>query len=79
MAKAARVVMMRVELFHDEDAGNWHFRVPALRINGGGTSSRQEAQRLSIQAIAFALEGDPRDFDSESETVAVEVRLAPAA
>jgi hypothetical protein len=71
--------MMRVELLHDEDAGNWHFRVPALRINGGATSSRQEAQRLSMRAIAFALEGDPRDFDSESETMTVEVRLAPAA
>jgi hypothetical protein len=32
-----------------------------------------------MQAIAFALEGDPREFDSESETTTVEVRLAPAA
>lgn len=71
--------MMRVELFHDEDAGNWHFRVPALRINGGATSSRQEAQRMSIQAIAFALEGDPGEFDSESEAMTVEVKFAPAA
>jgi hypothetical protein len=27
---------LRVELFFDEEAGNWHYRVPALHINGGG-------------------------------------------
>ena len=29
--------VLRVELFFDEEAGNWHYRVPALHINGGGT------------------------------------------
>ena len=28
---------LRVELFWDEEASNWHYRVPALHINGGGT------------------------------------------
>ena len=37
--------LLRVELFHDDEAGNWHYRVPALRINGGGTATREEAQR----------------------------------
>ena len=27
---------LRVELFFDEEAGNWHYRVPALHINGAG-------------------------------------------
>ena len=27
---------LRVEMFFDEEASNWHYRVPALRINGGG-------------------------------------------
>jgi hypothetical protein len=27
---------LRVEFFFDEEASNWHFRVPALHINGGG-------------------------------------------
>ena len=27
---------LRVELFWDEEASNWHYRVPALHINGGG-------------------------------------------
>jgi hypothetical protein len=26
---------LRVELFFDDEAGNWHYRVPALHINGG--------------------------------------------
>jgi hypothetical protein len=25
-----------IELFFDEEANNWHYRVPALHINGGG-------------------------------------------
>ena len=37
---------LRVELFHDDEAGNWHYRVPALHINGGGTATREEEQRL---------------------------------
>ncbi len=36
---------LRVELFSDEEAGNWHYRVPALHINGGGASSREDAER----------------------------------
>jgi hypothetical protein len=42
------ICTMPVELFRDEDAGNWHFRVPALHINGGGMPTRQEAERESI-------------------------------
>jgi hypothetical protein len=50
---------LRVEFFFDEEASNWHyFRVPALHINGGG-SDRADAERESLAAIAFALEGDP--------------------
>ena len=46
---------LRVELFWDEDASNWRYRVPALHINGGGTSTREEAERESLSAVAFAL------------------------
>ena len=49
----------RVELFFDEEAGNWHYRVPARHINGGGTPTRGDAERDALSAIAFALEGDP--------------------
>jgi hypothetical protein len=28
--------LLRIELFFDDEAGTWHYRVPALHINGGG-------------------------------------------
>ena len=71
--------VLRVELFFDEEAGNWHYRVPALRINGGGTSTREDAERDCLSAIAFALEGDPRDYDTDAEALTLDVNVAPAA
>jgi len=71
--------VLRVELFFDEEAGNWHYRVPALHINGGGTSTREDAEQECLSAIAFALEGDPRDYDSDAETLTFDVSVQPAA
>ena len=31
------------------------------------------------EKIAFALEGDPRDYDRDAETVTLDVSVAPAA
>lgn len=70
---------LRVELFFDEEAANWHYRVPALRINGGGSSTREGAKRECLSAIAFALEGDPGDYDTEAEAVTLDVSVASAA
>ena len=70
---------LRVELFHDDEAGNWHYRVPALHIIGGGTATREQAERDCLAAIAFALQGDPRDYDPDAETVTFDVTVAPAA
>lgn len=53
--------------------------MPALHINGGGTPTRADAERESLSAIAFALEGDPRDYDSGPETFTLDVSMAPAA
>jgi hypothetical protein len=71
--------LLRVELFHDDEAGNWHYRVPALRINGGGTGTREEAKRDCLEAIDFALQGDPRDYDTDAEAITLVVSVAPAA
>ena len=68
---------LRAGLFFDDEAGNWHYRVPALHINGGGTLTRQGAERECLPAIAFALEGDPRDYDGEAEAVTLDVTVAP--
>jgi hypothetical protein len=70
---------LRVELFWDEEAGSWYYRVPALHINGGGTATREDAERESLSAIAFVLEGDPSDFDPSAEAVTLDVSVAPAA
>jgi hypothetical protein len=70
---------LRVELFFDDDATNWHYRVPALHINGGGTPTRAEAERECLSAIAFALEGDPREYDRDAETVTFDVSVVPVA
>jgi hypothetical protein len=70
---------LRVELFHDDEAGNWHYRVPALHINGGGTATREDAERECLDAIGFALEGDPGDYDAEAEAVTFNVSVATAA
>lgn len=73
------VSALRVELFFDDEARNWHYRVPALHINGGGSPFRADAERDCLEAIAFALEGDPCEFDPDSEAVTLEVNVAPAA
>jgi hypothetical protein len=70
---------LRVELFFDEEASNWHYRVPALHINGGGTVTRESAEHECLSAIAFALEGDPQDYDRQAEAVTLDVTVAPAA
>jgi hypothetical protein len=70
---------LRVELFFDDEAGSWHYRVPALHINGGGTPTREDAERDCVSAIAFALEGDPCDYDTDAEILTFNVNVVPAA
>ena len=72
-------IALRVELFHDDEAGNWHYRVPALHINGGGTATREEAERDCLAAIDFALAGDPTDYDEATDAVTFKVQVTPAA
>ena len=72
-------VNLRAEFFWDADAQNWHYRVPALHINGGGTSTRDQAERECMDAISFVLEGDPRDYDADTAAVTLQVTVTPAA
>lgn len=51
-------ITLRAEFFVDDEANTWHYRVPALHINGGGTATREDAERDCLDAIEFALEGD---------------------
>ncbi len=70
---------LRAEFYFDAEANTWHYRVPALRINGGGTANREDAERQCMDTITFALEGDPSDCDSDTQALALEVSVAPAA
>jgi hypothetical protein len=70
---------LRAEFFFDDEANAWHYRVPALHINGGGTATREDAQRECLDAIAFALEGDPSEYDSDTQAIALDASVAPAA
>lgn len=72
-------ITLRAEFFFDDEANTWHYRVPALHINGGGTTTREDAQRECMEAIAFALEGDPSEYDRDTQAIALEVSVAPAA
>lgn len=52
---------LTVHLYYDPESHNWGFRVPALRIVGGGQDTSQEAGRAALDAIAFTLEADSQD------------------
>ena len=51
----------------------------ALHTNGGGTATREEAEQTCLTAINFALQGDPRDYDTDAETITLDVSVGPAA
>lgn len=70
---------LRVEFFWDDESHNWHYRVPALHINGGGTATREEVERDCLDAIAFALQGDPNEYDAGASAVTLDVSVVPAA
>jgi hypothetical protein len=48
------VSLLRAEVFHDDEAGNWHHRVATLHTDGSGAATREEAERDRLAAIAFA-------------------------
>lgn len=55
-------MQLRVEYLYDSESRNWCFRVPSLGIIGGA-ETREEAERGAIDAIAYALEGEPESAD----------------
>lgn len=66
---------LEIELFRDDEAGQWGYAVPALSIIGTGCRGREDAEKSALDAISFALEshGDPRT--EETQVVEYEVRL----
>jgi len=45
----------------------------------GGPAMDRAAERACIEAIEYALEGDPAEYDSAAEAVALDVQVTPAA
>lgn len=72
---------LRVESYFNDEACNWHYRVPDLHIIGGGTASHADAERHCVDAISFVLQVDPNDYDYDydSDAVTLDVSVAPAA
>jgi hypothetical protein len=70
--------VLNAELFYDDEARNWHYRVPELRINGGGMPTRAEAEQECRAAIAFA-RLDLGDAGADAETIRFELSVGPGA
>ena len=68
--------VLQAELFHDDEARNWHYRVPELHINGGGTATRAEAERECRAAIDFA-RLDLGDARAGAEPIRFELSIGP--
>ncbi len=57
--EAEPVERILIELYQEPD--HWWFHVPALHINGGGCTTRDEAICHCADAIRFALECPPSE------------------
>jgi hypothetical protein len=55
-----------------------NYRIPVLRITGGGLPSRHDAEQDRLSAAALALEGNPADYEPSAEALALDVTVAPA-
>jgi hypothetical protein len=51
----------------------------ALKRDGWIETRRSGSERECLSAIAFALEGDPREYDSDAEAFTLDVSVVPAA
>jgi hypothetical protein len=73
-----KVMNLAMEIFYDDEAGQWGYSVPALSIIGSGCMSREEARRLGYEAIEAVLEETP-PASPGAELVLFHVELTPTA
>lgn len=69
---------LRVELFYDDEVGQWGYSVPALSILGTGCDSRAAAERFAIEAIELAIESADEDIDDGADVMTLDVQVARA-
>ncbi len=70
---------LAMEIFPDEETGQWGYAVPALSIVGTGCKDKSEARRLGYEAIETALDADNERRSPDAEVVLFEVDLKPTA
>ncbi|MPZ70960.1 MAG: hypothetical protein GEU71_15765 [Actinobacteria bacterium] len=72
---------LEIELFRDNDVGQWGYGVPAMSIVGTGCRDREAAEANALDAISFALEaqGDPSPADSIVVEYEVKLTKSPQA
>jgi hypothetical protein len=69
---------LAMEIFLDEEAGQWGYAVPALSIVGTGCRSKEEARRLGYEAIGKVLEAQPQTASRGAEIIMFDVEVTSA-
>jgi predicted RNase H-like HicB family nuclease len=69
---------LQVELFYDNEVDQWGYTVPALSIVGTGCETREEAERLALEAVEVPLESGDHDFPEDSEVITYDIQIAKA-
>lgn len=72
------MMKLKVELFQDEETGQWGYDVPALNIIGTGCLTREDAEKYALEAIEFALEAEDDEPPEGAEVITYEVQIAKA-
>jgi len=69
---------LKIEIFQDTETGQWCYDVPALSIIGTGCNSREDAERLALEAIEFTLEEENDQPAEGAEVITYDVQIAKA-
>jgi hypothetical protein len=72
------VMKLHLELFYDNEVNQWGYAVPALSIVGTGCNSREDAERLAVEAIQDVIESGDEDIEDGADVVTLDVQIARA-
>lgn len=72
------MAQLRVEIFYDQEVDLWGYSVPVLSIIGTGCLTRDDAERLVLDAIEFVIEEEVDDPHEGADVVTYEVQIAKA-
>ena len=69
---------LRVELFYDDEVGQWGYAVPGLSILGTGCPTRAHAERYAIDSVRYLIESANDEVDDDAEVMMLDVEVAKA-